>query len=264
MPGLVRTGFVLAMLLAPAARVHAQVEVNQLDLQLRPVGAHPVTATFGVRNSGAAATTVQIHLEDWDRQEDGTNRFLPLGSIWGSCGERLQAFPTTLSLAPGQSQIVRVTFTPDSTAATPAECWSIVFVEQPPPPPRAGGNGLVLQVRTGVKVYVTPPGLERSATVERLELLPGADSNGVRHVRLAVRNDGAVHFEAVTRLEIRLPGDSVVGSVALPTIYALPGALAVETVALPVLRPGRYVLLLFVDYGAPDLLAGQLEIEIPR
>ena len=72
-----------------------------------------------------------------------------------------------------------------------------------------------------------------------------------------------MHFEAQVRLEVRRPDDAVAGTMNLSNMYALPGALAVQGVTLPVLPDGRYVVLVFVDYGAADLLAGQLEIAIP-
>jgi P pilus assembly chaperone PapD len=257
-----RAGVALSCLIAFAAPARAQLEVNELELQMRPVAASPITQTIVVRNPGAAATTAQLHLEDWDRLENGTNRFLRVGTGSGTCGPRLSVFPASLSLGPGQSQTVRVTWTPDGAAAAATECWGIVFIEQPPPPRRAG-TGLVLQVRTGVKVYVTPPGLTRSAAIARLALLPGAQPRGARPLLVSVRNDGAVHFEASARVEIRRPDDTVADSLTLPMLYALPGAVATVGATLPALAPGRYVLLLFVDYGAPDLLAGQLEIDVP-
>jgi P pilus assembly chaperone PapD len=257
-----RTGLAVAFVLGAAAPLKAQLEVNRLELQLRPTIARPITTTILVRNRDASATTAQIHIEDWDRLANGTNRFLPAGTVAGSCGPRLQAFPTTLSLAPGDSQAVRLTWTPDSSGVPAAECWAIVFIEQPPPPPRRGGSALAVQVRTGVKVYVTPPNLARSASIEQLALAPGADSGGRRKVSLRVRNEGAVHFEAKASLEIRRPDDTMVDSLGLPDLYALPGAAAEQEDRLPALPPGRYVLLLLVDYGAPDLLAGQLATEI--
>jgi P pilus assembly chaperone PapD len=257
-----RTGLVLASLVWMAAPLKAQLAVDHLELQLRPAAARPVTGVLLVSNPDTLPATAQIHVGDWDRLQNGTNRFLPLGTVSGSCGTRLQAFPTTLSLAPGARAAVRVTYTPDSAGVPAAECWAIVFIEQPPAAPRHGGAALALQVRTGVKVYVTPPGLARSASIQQLSLVSGAEYSGARHVRLSVMNDGGVHFEARTSLEIRRPDDTMVDSLGLPSLYALPGALAVQEDTLPVLPPGRYVLLLLVDYGAPDLLAGQLETEV--
>ncbi len=259
-----RTGVVLVSLVAIAAPLRAQLAVDHLELQLQPVATRPVTAVIDVTNPDRTPATAQVRVADWDRLPNGTNRFLPPGTLPGSCGARLVAFPTTLSLAPGASASVRVTYTPspDSAGAPAAECWSIVFIEQPPPPPRPGGAALALQVRTGVKVYVTPPGLPRSASIQQLSLVPGAEYAGARHVSVRVLNDGGVHFEARTSLEIRRPDDTMVDSLGLPSLYALPGAVAAQEDTLPALPPGRYVLLLLVDYGAPDLLAGQLETEV--
>ncbi len=258
-----RAGVVTASLVWMAAPLRAQLEVSHLELQLRPAVGRPVTATIVVRNPDAVPTTAQIHVEDWDRLPNGTNRFLPPGTVSGSCGSRLRVFPTALSLAPGDSETVRVTWTPDSSGAPATECWSIVFIEQPSPRlPRRGSAGLSLQVRTGVKVYVTPPDLPRSASIEQLALVPAPDSGAPRRVRVRVLNDGGVHFEAKASLEIRRPDDTMVDSLGLPSLYALPGAVAAQEDSLPALPRGRYVLLLLVDYGASDLLAGQLETEV--
>src|ERR1041385_5525163 len=104
----------VAMMLAggvgalPAA---AQVQVNNADLWL---SASQPTGTFSVTNEGTELLQFTLEDGDWDRTDDGTNRFLPPGSTPTSCERGLQVFPRQLRLAPGTTQTVRVALAADA------------------------------------------------------------------------------------------------------------------------------------------------------
>lgn len=262
MRGVLRACALLALLLP--ARAGAQIAVDKLELFLKPGTTETRSGVLMVRNEGTERTQALVKLEDWDRTTDGTNRFFAAGTQPGSCAEALRVFPATLSLAPGESQAVRVALDSTSAAGMRAECWSVVVVQAQQPVRQANGRTLVYTVRTGMKVYAMPDGLQAEGEVSDVRIAPVAGAKGAApQAQVTFRNTGALHVAAQGRLEIRREDNSLLASVPLPALHALPGAESVTTVALPAFPPGRYVLLAIVDYGGTELAAAQLEHEVP-
>jgi P pilus assembly chaperone PapD len=238
-------------LMAPAI-ADAQIAVDRGDVQLRPGRIEDRVAIINVRNEGTEAVQASVLLEDWDRDEKGTNRWFKAGSVAGSCGERLTIFPRAMQLAPGQTQAVRVVL--DSSATIDAECWSAAVVQVA----RAGtanGRSAQFNIRTAVKLYVTPPGLPVGGEVT--DILVDRDSVDVLYT-----NTGKRHGVASGRVEFRSADDRISATLALPDIYVLPGTTRRVKVAIPKLSVGRYVVLAVVDFGGDELAAGQAELEV--
>ena len=249
--------------LTPAS-AGAQIAVDKLELFLKPGTTETRSGVLLVRNEGTERAQALVKLEDWDRAADGTNRFFAAGTQPGSCAEALQVFPATLSLAPGESQAVRVALDSTSAAGMRAECWSVVVVQAQQPVKQAGGRTLVYTVRTGMKVYAMPDGLQAEGEVTDVRVAPASSAKDAPHQALVTfRNTGALHLAAQGRIEIRREDNSLVASVPLPPMHVLPGAESVATVKLPACAPGRYMLLAIVDYGGAELAAAQLEHEVP-
>jgi P pilus assembly chaperone PapD len=122
----------LALLLWMPVDASAQLGVDQLEVTFKQHQGPAAAQTFQVSNGGSTAIQVTIARGDWDRGEDGQNRFFPPGTAAGSCHEALTVFPTTLRVEPGRSEAVRVDIRP----GIKVPCQSILFVETPPP---AGG-----------------------------------------------------------------------------------------------------------------------------
>lgn len=262
MRGVFRACALLALLLP--ARADAQIAVDKLELFLKPGSTETRSGVLLVRNEGTERAQALVKLEDWDRTADGTNRFFAAGTQPGSCAEALHVFPATLSLAPGESQAVRVALDSISAAGMRAECWSVVVVQAQQPVRQASGRTLVYTVRTGMKVYAMPDGLQAEGEVSDVRVTPsGAPKDASFQARVTFRNTGALHVSAQGRLEIRREDNSLFGTVPLPAMHALPGAESVTTVKLPALPQGRYLLLAIVDYGGAELAAAQLEHDVP-
>lgn len=288
-PALLASVLPAAVLLAAApVPARAQFAIDRTELQLHPDVAEARTGVLMVRNEGTQRAQARILVEDWDRAEDGANRFYAAGTLAGSCAPRLVVEPQALLLDPGEAQPVRIRLVGDA-APWRQECWSVVLVESVQPRPAASGRMLWYAVRTGVKVYAAPAALAPEAEVASMMLAPavatalvatdgpaggpsvGAPSTPVPsparnpggEVQLAVVNRGLRHVTARGRLEVRREDDQVVAAVPLPTVYALPGATRRLAVALPPLARGRYLLLALFDYGGAELTAAQLEVEIP-
>lgn len=254
-------GAALALAAAPSRTAQAQLAIDKLDLVLKADGTDERTGVLTVRNEGTVPAQALIKLEDWDRAPDGNNRFYPTGTIAGSCAASLQVFPLSLSLKPGEAQTVRIDYT--GPAKRSRECWSLVVVESPAATPQAGGRQLLYNVRTGLKVYVAQEGLAVDGEVEGLSVAR-TQRNGVAHdvAIVAFANRGARHYTTKGRLEIRREDNTLVHTLELPPMYALPGAVMHATVSLPALPAGRYLLLSVVDYGGAEIAAGMYTHEV--
>lgn len=261
LPRLVVIGVVSVMAAVPCASAGAQLAIDKLDLVLKADGTEERTGVLTVRNEGSAPAQAMIKLEDWDRAPDGNNRFYPTGTIAGSCAATLQVFPMSLSLKPGEAQTVRIDYT--GPAKRSSECWSLVVVESPSNPLQSSGRQLMYNVRTGLKVYVAHEGLPVDGEVEGFSVARTTRNGQHQDVAIiAFANRGARHYVTRGRLEIRREDNSLVQSLELPPMYALPGAVMHTTTALPVLPPGRYLLLSVVDYGGSEIAAGMYTHEV--
>src|SRR2546427_4626766 len=159
--------FVLAGLAPRSAAAQLAIDQAEIFLESRAVGRG--IASINVSNEGDSVAEATVYLSDWDRREDGENRFYPSGTVPRSCGRLLRVFPLSLRLAPHTSQGVRVALEGADTLS--AACWSIVFVESGAAPP-GRGRQLAYVTRLGVKIYGLPAGLAEEGVIGEL-VLPG-------------------------------------------------------------------------------------------
>ena len=257
---------VLALAGLAARPARAQLTVDQLELVINPAVPLARTAVFKVRNDADTPQQATLSIGDWDRDESGVNQFYPSGTRPQSCGDRLKVFPLTLRLDPGAAQQVRVTL--ERADSLSALCTSIVFLEttRRDPVPQRGAQ-LVYVLRTGVKVYVQPPGLARDGGIEDLRVQPHrrppnapSDSSTIE-ASVAFRNAGGLPLSTKGTIEVRRPDNSVAAKVEVPMFPTLPGALRRVAVPLPPLGPGQYVILVLLDFGGAEIAAGQLDFE---
>ncbi len=265
-----------AIVLATPAAADAQLTVDALEIFMNTSTANDVRL-IGVRNDATSAVQATVTIGDWDRDEQGTNRFLPAGSHARSCSTALQVFPTSLVLEPGESANVRVSL--DATG-NPAlrNCWSIVFLENRATQETAGRQ-LTYNVRTGVKIYGEHAQVRRDGFVEDMtvvatdgdsakapsgESATGVSRNSARErLTIAFRNAGDVQLKVKGNVEVRRADNSVLQRIPVTEFPVLPEQLRLLGIDLPVLPAGRYVLLALLDYGGSELVAGQLEYEVP-
>jgi P pilus assembly chaperone PapD len=215
-------------------------------------------AAIGVRNESDRAVQALVRLEDWDRAEDGSNRWYPYGTRAGkgSCGQALSIFPQALRLEPGAEQAIRVVL--DSAKTPTGECWAAAVVETVQPAERSGQR-ITYVVRTAVKIYVQPAGLRADGEIPSLRIsgdsLPGQD----KAIEVLFSNTGTRHVVTEGAIEIRQADNKLVSRVPLPPVYALPGAQHTVSIPMPKLPPGHYVFLATMDYGGADIAAALLE-----
>lgn len=260
--------------LGAARSAAAQVSVDQAEIVLHPQPSSPSVAGFNVSNETNTLVEAKVYLMDWDRDEDGANRFQPIGSVAQSCAKYLRVFPLSLRLPPHTSQGVRLGL--QNADSVPATCWSIVFVEAAPPQAGAGRN-VSYVLRLGVKVYIEPPGLATDGEVEGMEIDtihpakpalvrgvkpgPAAPDTVVSSVRF--RNTGGLPAIVHGEIEYRTVDNKVVRRDSIPALYVLPGAARRARVPLPTLPPGHYVVLALLDFGGSEVAAGQVPLDIP-
>src|SRR5438445_10125171 len=144
----------------PAA---AQLAIDQAEIFLEPRAVGRGIASINVSNEGDSVAEATVYLSDWDRREDGENRFYPSGTVPRSCGRLLRVFPLSVRLAPHTSQGVRVAL--DGADRLSAACWTIVFVESGAAP-TGRGRQLAYITRLGVKIYGLPAGLAQDGRSE--------------------------------------------------------------------------------------------------
>lgn len=255
-----------------AAPLRAQLTVDQLEITISPSANGRVMSSFIVRNGGKKPMQATVTREDWDRAENGDNRFVPSGSTGKSCGATLNFFPTTFRLEPGASQIVRLAA--DAANSPPKECWDIFFVEELAQHWNPTRSGLRYIFRTGVKVYVAPTGLKRDASIIDMSMssessrlasqsTTSASPPAKQRIAIQFRNSGQVHLAAKGRIEFRRLDNSIAMQIPIAEFPTLPGALRrIELEVPPTFPAGSYIALALIDFGGAEIAAGQLELTI--
>ena len=282
--GAERRGRVRATVLALCAigvvvshRANAQLLVDPLEVTMITAGNNRVSASFSLSNTTDAPVQATITRQDWDRVENGDNRFLAAGTSGTSCGAMLSASPLSIRIDPHTSRIVRLGA--QNAAALSKECWDIFFVEEVPQRASVKGNSLQYIFRTGVKVYVAPPGLARDGAVENMAVedvpvTPAASTTPAklsvtaapaatkRQISIRFHNTGSMHLPAKGRLEFRRLDNTLAMRVPIDEFPTLPGSTRKIMVDVPSgLAPGDYVVLALIDFGGPELVAGQIDYQ---
>jgi P pilus assembly chaperone PapD len=255
----------------------AQLLVDPLEVTMITSGTNRVSASFTLANTSDEVVQASITRSDWDRMENGDNRFLPTGSSGTSCGAMLSVSPLSIRVEAHTSRVVRL----GVQSATPVtkECWDIFFVEEVPRRASSKGNSLQYIFRTGVKVYVAPSGLSRDGAVENMAVedvpvAPAAASSTPakvvsnappatkRQISVRFHNTGAMNLIAKGRLEFRRLDNSLATQVPIAEFPTLPGATRKVMIDIPAgLTSGDYVVLALIDFGGAELVAGQIDFQ---
>jgi len=250
----------------------AQLLVDPLEVTMITPGSSRTTSSFSLNNTSDKPVQATISRADWDRTENGDNRFLAAGASGKSCGAMLSVSPLSVRIEPHTSRVVRLAV--QTNAALTRECWDIVFVEEVPQRAPGKGNSLQYIFRTGVKVYVAPPGLARDAAIEDMAVVdapvtkpaaaskPAAAGATKRQISIRFHNTGGMHLVAKGRVEFRRLDNSLAKQVEIAEFPTLPGSTRVVLVDVPGdLGAGDYVALAMIDFGGAELVAGQIDYQ---
>jgi P pilus assembly chaperone PapD len=237
-------------------RASAQLLVDPLQVVIVSPRPGRFVSSVSLSNTSDKPVQATISRGDWDRAENGDNRFFPSGSTPNSCGTKLNASPASLRLEPHSSRLVRLSVTTDS--ALTRECWDMVFIEELPQHTTVNRNSLEFSFRTGVKIYLLPPGMQPSAAVENMVVVDSSK----RAIAVQFHNTGATHLVAKGRLEFRRLDNGLVRQVEIAEFPTLPGAIRRVVVEVPTdLTPGDYIALATIDFGGAELVAGQIDFQ---
>jgi P pilus assembly chaperone PapD len=256
-----------------AQPLSAQLLVDPLEVTVTAVPGNRAVGSFLATNNGDLPIQATITRQDWDRVENGDNRFLPAGSTGSSCGSMLTVSPASIRVEPHTSRTIRLSV--QNTADLKKECWDIVFVEEIPPRTSVKGNSINYFFRTGVKIYVAPTGLSRDGAVEDMAVEtvrvgPATTSTSTPPVtpatkqQISVRfhNTGGMHLAAKGRLEFRRLDNTLAMQVPIDEFPTLPGATRKVMIDVPAgLTAGDYVVLALIDFGGAELVAGQIDYQ---
>jgi P pilus assembly chaperone PapD len=189
----------------------------------------------------------------------------------------LSVSPLSIRVDPHSSRVVRLAV--QTGTAVTKECWDIFFVEEVPKRAASKGNSLQYIFRTGVKVYVAPPGLSRDGGVENMAVedvavAPATSSTTPvstaaktsratkRQISVRFHNTGGIHLLAKGRLEFRHLDNSLAAQVPIAEFPTLPGATRKVMIDVPSNLPaGDYVVLALIDFGGAELVAGQIDYQ---
>lgn len=263
-----------SLFLAPSA-LSGQLVVEDLEVHLTVKAGSSVnlSALVPIKNELEYAQQVRITLEDWSRDSVGANVFLPYKSTAGTCGDRLQVFPADLRIDAKSQQDMRVVYTP---APSDTGCWAIAFIESvnaPKPNPASQGSHLIVDVRTGVKVYVhreqeVRAGLLDDAFVDafwrRREATSGwRDTVLVHEAHTRFTNTGTAHLRVRSKIELRDADAKLIRTDEGAEYYMLPGSAVTMRFTLPTLPKGDYIAIILLDFGGDEISAAQVEFAVP-
>jgi P pilus assembly chaperone PapD len=247
----------------------AQLLIDPLELTIPAAGSR-IVSSISVINTSDKPVEATISRSGWDRKEDGANRFFTGGD--NSCGQILTFSPLSVRVEPQTSRIVRLTI--DANPPLTRECSDIIFIEEIPHRSTAKANSLEFIFRTGVKVYVDPPGLRADGVIEKMVVADtlsvsagstaknpsSTDRSPKRQIAIWFHNTGGVHLIAKGRLVFRRVDNSSELEVPIEEFPTLPDAVRKVLLEVPTGLPaGDYLVLALIDFGGADLVAGQID-----
>ena len=240
----------LCVTLLPAA-ARAQFSAQPVILGLASVDSASA-GTVLVRNEGKATIQFRFRMSDFDQTGTGDHYFQPYGTNAHSCKGRVDVYPEQATLLGGERQEIRVRMLPGK-----ATCWGVLFVEQS----ARNTIGVMVAQQIAVKIYGTRPeiGVKGGITTVKASL----DTSGV-NVAFDFKNDGEGPVRPSGTIEIRTTAGDVVASESVDAFSVLPGHSRLVTVAMThKLKPGRYVAVPVMDFGADYLAGGQATFAVP-
>lgn len=252
----------VTLALAPFA-AHAFVGVDRGELLFQLTPDRGASSTVTVTNSGDELSTVSLSIEDFEvvnGRPDFNSRTHPR-----ALASRITVFPTSFELKAGESREVQVLLDPGGGEFEPGTHWAVVFVQTSrlanmvPP---GGDREVRVRVVERVGVFVfgdsEPEPRPLPADVE----ITGLEKSGNKLV-LTVRNP-ARYLRLVT--EGYVLATPLAGGAAqrwpMQTFRVLPDSTVEADIAIPESAAGlgSCNVLIALDYGAEELVAGEQEI----
>lgn len=208
-PGLKLACFAVLVLALNLTAAAGEVAISPLRVEL---DSQTRISVVELTNTGPEAVTMQAAPVSW--QQDGS------GADWYEPTDALITFPPMFSIAPGQTQVVRI-----AAQMPPVEdrerAYRLFFTEIPQLPAEDGPAVLRMRLRISIPAFDIPMG---KITSELKLLRAWSDGD---NLHMSFRNDGRAHLRASSVI-VTTPTDTRLADVGK---YLLPGTM--HEVVLP-------------------------------
>lgn len=237
-----------------SADLALDVSPAKYELQVPAGGSQTIPIT--VRNAGDAPVHVLASLADFQVGRDGQYAFFEPGKTPYGMGKWVAVNPREFDLEP--KAFVQVRFSVNVPQGSAGEYSSIVFFTTRPP--RHQGAGVAIAERVASKLYNIVPATERfGGAID--DVSAHGDIDGEKYV-IGFHNTGNAHVYLNGRVEVKQNGQTV-ERIPMPKemLVERSGKRLIEAVGKK-LSPGTYTAVALVDYGGPNLIAGQTQFTV--
>lgn len=250
--GVVAIALIATALPAPAD-LGLDVVPAKYEMQAEPGKVQTIPIT--VRNTGENPVHVLVSMNDYELGTSGAIRFLEAGKGRYSIAKWTDVSPREFDLQPNTFTQVRLSVSVPQGAN--GEYSTLVFF-QTRPTRRPGG--VSFSERIASKVYeVVPTSMRVGGEVEDVE---AKSVGGAQQYLVGFKNTGNVHLYLNGRVEVKQNGQ-IVDRIQLPnqTLVERAGARVIDVIGKK-LPPGSYSAAAYIDYGGPNLTAGQTHFTV--
>ena len=246
----------LSILLVPiAGYCSISIMPMEANLQATPEGSR-LSNDIEVYNGSDEALHVTGSLMDWTMNQAGHKQFLEPNTTPHSCASWIRMNPEQFILAPKQSVRVRYSVTPPTDLKE--DHWAMIFFTTRQIPKANAGIGLNVNTRIGCKVFVGP-------TLAPSPVAKIADMNLfslASQVQITIENPGVKNIRLKGKVEVRGADGQLAAIAAITPLNALVLTGTKREVQAQLdkpLPPGTYTVKAVIDYGAKQLLGGELK-----
>lgn len=258
-PGSAGTCLLLCMLLLGATFTARAFSVSVSEFHLDGVAGEVVESAFAVLNDEEESVDVRISIVDWEVDLLGVTQVRPPGTLTGSCAGWLAMAPEERVLAPAEEAEVSLTVRVLEKARGTRWCGLLIRVSPAGGPSSAVGLRVVRQFL--VRVFVTTWPASADGQISGL-WARGLNPLGVE---LQFENTGETHLRDVRALVVvEDTSGAPLAELAVLPFDVLPGYAVRRLVRWqwPLQRAGVYVIRVVCDFGAEQLVAGQIAFRL--
>jgi P pilus assembly chaperone PapD len=236
------------------ADVSLDVSPAKYELQVSPGKSE--TIPIIVRNTGDSPVHIQTTLNDFAVGRDGGYQFLAPGKLTYSLANWVDINPREFDLQP--QSFIQVRFSINVPNGASGEYSSLVFFTTRPS--RKAGQSVAIAERVASKLYEIVPDSARFAG--EIDDVSTKVEDGDTHYLVAFHNTGNAHVYLSGRVEIKQNGQ-LVDRITMPKdmLVERDGKRIIDTLGKK-LAPGSYSAVALIDYGGPNLIAGQTNFTI--
>lgn len=235
--------------------------VSRTEFRLEVEPGNVEIFSFLVSNDEDKRVTATVFLVDWENtaEPEGVTLFFPPGTIARSCAPWIDHEPQALDLLPGEEQELRLTIdVPQGAAGT---YWAALIIDTGLEARETTEGRIQVRRQFCIRIYQTSRPAAIKGEVSSLEV-KGLNPLGVA---LEFRNTGEVLLDNVHGAVMLKDRSGVtVEEIRVSPFRVLPGygAHVVVHSQWGLQRPGVYLLLAVLDFGADYLVAGQIPLRI--